>query len=84
MSGLARAAFIGSMLKCDLKHVVSGAEDLAEGLVPRMSFKTGSRGQDVPHVMLCAAPNPWWISSKLTNDVTRKNLDEASDWKRKS
>lgn len=63
-SGLARAALIGSMLKCDLKHVVSGAEGLAEDLVPRVSYDAGSRGQDVLHIMLCAALNPWWISPK--------------------
>jgi len=32
-SGLARAALIGSMLICDLKHVVNRAEYLAENLV---------------------------------------------------
>lgn len=72
------------MLKCDLKHVVSGAEGLAEDLVPRVSYDAGSRGQDVLHIMLCAALNPWWISPKITSDVTEKSLDEASDWKRKS
>lgn len=72
------------MLKCDLKHVVSGAEDLAEDLDPRVSYDTESQGQDVLHVMLCAVLNPWWISPKITNVVTKKNLDEASNWKRKS
>lgn len=32
-SGLARAALIGSMLICDLKYIVNGAEYLAENLV---------------------------------------------------
>lgn len=68
------------MLKCDLKHIVSGAEDLAEDLVPGVSYNAGSQGQDVLHVMLCAALDPWWISPKITSNVTRK----VSDWKRES
>lgn len=72
------------MFKCDLKHIVSGAGDLAEDLVPRVSYDAGSQGQDVLRVILCVALNPWWISPKITNDVTRKSLDEASNWKRKS
>lgn len=67
---LARAALIGSMLKCDLKYIVSGTE-FGQEMVRRMSYDVVFLRADILCFMLCTALNPWWTPPKISDDVAK-------------
>lgn len=88
-SGLARAALIGSMLICDLKYIVNGAEYLAENLVWRVSYDVVSLGAEtffklcfaqhltlggLPQKQVAMWPKRIWMRLQIRKERTKTPL----------